>query len=433
MLRNRVVRLVLSLCLLAVSPHGRAALTIEITQGIEGAQPIAVVPFGWDGPGQPPQDVAGIIAADLKRSGQFSPLSSSDFISRPHDNDPIQFHDWRLLGAPNLVVGTVRPEGVGYRVLFRLYDIYKETQLIGYSIPSTAAELRHTAHHISDMIYESLTGEPGAFDTRIAYVTQVRDAAGKSRYSLMVADSDGYNPRAALHSTQPIMSPAWSPDGQRLAYVSFENGRPEIYIQVLTTQLRQRVSAYPGLNGAPAFSPDGTRLALVLSKDGNPEIYIMNLAKRSLRRLTHNIAIDTEPAWTPDGKNIVFTSDRGGAPQIYQKPVRGGDVRRLSFEGEYNARAAVSSNGQLVAMVDGHDGKYRIAVLDRGNGTMRVLTDNTLDESPSFAPNGRMIIYATQVGNKGVLEAVSVDGRIHQRLGERTGDAREPAWSPFIQ
>lgn len=432
-MRTRVY-LLIGLCLALASPIGRAALTIEITQGIEGAQPIAVVPFGWEGPGpRPPTDIAGVIAADLKRSGQFAPLPDKDLVVQPHTADQVRFHDWRLLGAPNLVIGTVQAEGERYTVNFRLFDVFKGAQLNAYSFHAGGDDLRHVAHQISDMIYENLTGEPGAFDTRIAYVTEVREDRGKNQYSLTVADADGYNPRVALKSGQPIMSPAWSPDGHRLAYVSFENGRPEIYIQALASRRRQLVAAFPGLNDAPAWSPDGTRLALVLSKDGNPEIYIMDLTSRTLHRVTRDIAIDTEPAWLPDGKSLIFTSDRGGSPQLYQVSVHGGDVQRLTFEGEYNARAAVSPDGKSVALVDGHNGEFRIAVMDLGTGDMRVLTQNRLDESPSFAPNGRMIIYATTVGDKGVLEAVSVDGRVHQRLGERSGDAREPAWSPFRQ
>lgn len=432
-MRNRLYYLI-GLCLVWLTPAGHAALTIEITQGVEGAQPIAVVPFGWEGPGsEAPVDIAGIIAADMKRSGQFAPLAEKDLVVKPHTREQVRFHDWRLLGAPNLVIGTVHAEAGRYTVKFRLFDVFKGSQLVAFSFHSGAGDLRHVAHQISDMIYENLTGEPGAFDTRIAYVTEVRDAGAKPRYSLTVADADGYNAHVALKSTQPIMSPAWSPDGERLAYVSFEHGRPEIYIQNLQTQKRRLIASFQGLNDAPAWSPDGSQLALVLSKDGNPEIYIMDLASRALHRVTRNFAIDTEPAWLPDGKSLVFTSDRGGAPQIYQISVHGGDVQRLTFEGDYNARAAVSPDGKLVAMVDGHNGRFRIAVIDRGTGDMRVLTNNRLDESPSFAPNGRMIIYATNVGDKGVLEAVSVDGRVHQRLGERSGDAREPAWSPFRQ
>lgn len=431
-MRSRLIHTCTAAALLVLSQAAAAKLTIEITQGAEGAQPIAVVPFSWNGPGQPVEDVAGIVAADLRRSGQFAPMPTANFVSMPHEADQVHFHDWRLLGAPDLVIGSVSDEGGRYLVKFRLFDVFKGAQLSAFSFHPTTAEVRHVAHKISDMVYEAITGEPGAFDTRIAYVKELR-TAGEHRYSLVVADADGYNPQMALNSTQPIMSPAWSPDGRRLAYVSFENNRPEIYVQELSSEQRVRIAAFPGLDSAPAWSPDGRYLALVLSKDGNPEVYIMDMSNRALRRLTFDSAIDTEPAWMPDGKSIVFTSDRGGSPQLYQIPVGGGDVTRLTFEGEYNARASIAPDGQSIAMVDGHDGKFRIAVLDRRNGALRVMTTNSLDESPSFAPNGRIIIYATEVGNKGVLEAVSVDGRVHQRLGESTGDAREPAWSPFRQ
>lgn len=411
----------------------RAALTIEITQGVEGALPIAVVPFGWAGPGAPPEDVAAVIAADLHRSGRFSPLPVEDMLSRPHEGSRINFADWRLLGVDNIVVGRLRATETGFEVRFQLYDVFRGTQKTGYSIRTTAKRLRFTAHQISDIIYETLLGEPGAFATRIAYVTEVRLTDGSRRYSLQVADADGHNPRPILNSRRPLMSPAWSPDGRRLAYVSFETGRPAIYVQDVASGQRQLISAYPGLNGAPAWSPDGHRLALVLSRSGSPDIWILDLDSRRLTRLTRSFAIDTEPVWSPDGSAIVFTSDRGGKPQLYRITLRSGKVERLTFEGDYNARASWSPDGKLLAMVHGERGQFHIAVLDLDTGVLRVLTDTPLDESPSFAPNGSMIIYATEVGNRGILSAVSVDGRVHQRLRLQEGDAREPAWSPYLQ
>ncbi len=411
----------------------RAALTIEITGGTEGAQPIAIVPFAWDGQDALPADVAEIVAADLHRSGAFSPLPKADLISQPHEGAQINFADWRVLGAPNIVVGKIRPSGNGYMVQFQLFDVFKGAQITGYSMASSAQELRRTAHQISDLIYEVLTGKPGAFATRIAYVTEVV-TNGKSRYSLNVADADGYNPIPILHSPSPLMSPSWSPDGKRLAYVSFERRRSEIYIHDLATRKRDRVASSQGLNSAPAWSPDGQRLALVLSKDGNPEIYILNIKNNSLQRVTNNPAIDTEPGWMPDGTRLVFTSDRGGKPQIYQVSLNangnGGKPQRLTFEGDYNAHGVVSPDGRSLVMVHGQGNRYRIAVQDLSSKDLRILTDTRLDESPSFAPNGAIIIYSTEVNNRGVLAMVSLDGAVRQRLTQTEGDAREPAWGP---
>ncbi|RMD78491.1 MAG: Tol-Pal system beta propeller repeat protein TolB [Gammaproteobacteria bacterium] len=417
------------LLLALLAGPARAELTIQITRGAEGALPIAVVPFGTAGP-PPPVDVAQVIADDLRRSGRFAPLDRRDMISRPHTGGEVRFRDWRLLDVGSLVVGRVLADGAGYRVQFQLFDVFRGVQLAGYSIPTDARHLRRTAHQIADIVYETLTGEPGAFATRIAYVIVTREG-GARRYSLMVADADGHDPQPVLRSRQPILSPAWSPDGRRLAYVSFEGGRSKVYVQELATGRREVVAAYPGLNSAPAWSPDGRRLALTLSKDGNAEIYVLELATRALRRLTHSLAIDTEPAWSPDGRSIVFTSDRGGGPQLYRVPAQGGRPVRLTFEGGYNARAAFSPDGRHLAFVHRAQGRYRIALMDLEEGTLQLLSDGPLDESPSFAPNGSMILYATQRAGRGILAAVSVDGRVRQRLSSPEGDAREPAWSPF--
>ncbi len=430
-------RLFLALALLGAWGAGpaQAALTIEITQGIEGAQPIAVVPFAWEGATPPPEDVSSVIANDLRRSGRFAPLPDQDLIARPHEGAQVQFADWRALDVENLLVGRVKVMGPGsYVVQFQLFDVYKGVQMAGYSIPAGNDNLRRTAHHVADIVYETLTGQRGAFNTRIAYVVAlppgVNDAA---RYQLQVADSDGYAPNTILRSPQPLMSPAWSPDGTRLAYVSFENRRPEIFIQDVLSGQRRSVSHSKGINGAPAWSPNGRQLAVTLSQKGNPDIYILDVATGQTRQLTRSFAIDTEPAWTPDGKTIAFTSDRGGKPQIYQIAVNGGRPQRVTFEGEYNARPEFSPDGKQLVFVNGQQNKYRIAIMELEHNILRILTDGTLDESPSFAPNGSMLLYATRAADRGLLAAVSVDGRVRQRLVPQAGDVREPAWSPFEQ
>lgn len=411
-----------------------AVLRIEITQGVEGAFPIAVVPFAWQGPGAgPPEDVGAIVARDLRLSGRFSLLPAADMPGRPHHAGQVAFPAWRAVGVDAVVVGRLKALGPdAYAVQFQLLDVYQRRQLIGYSIPARRGQLRRVAHRIADLIYEKLTGERGAFDTQVAYVSVVRGADGAKVYRLVVADSDGARPRTIVTSRAPLLSPAWSPDGREIAYVSFESGRPQVFVQTLATGARRVAASFPGLNGAPAWSPDGRRLALALSRDGNPEIYVLDLASGTLRRLTRDPAIDTEPAWSPDGRWIAFTSDRGGSPQIYRVPAEGGRVERLTFEGGYNARPRYAPDGRSLALVHGARGRYRIAVLELASGTLQVLTDGRLDESPSFAPNGRMILYATRgPGGRGVLAVVSADGRVRQRLVLQEGEVREPAWGPF--
>ncbi len=413
-----------------------AALTIEITKGKTGGLPIAIVPFGWQGAAmKPPQDVAAIVSADLERSGRFDPLSKRDLLARPHEGSQINFRDWRLVGAPSLVVGKVSSEGDMYKVQFQLFDVYREKQQTGYTFKVKKKELRKIAHRISDIVYETLTGEKGAFSTRIAYITSKLWRTNNVRYyALYVADIDGHNAQLVLRSREPIMSPAWSPDGRKLAYVSFEQRRPVIIVQDIFTAQRERISAFKGINGAPAWSPDGKRMAMSLSKDGNSEIYVMHIASGRLKRLTYHQSIDTEPAWSPDGEHLVFTSDRGSKPQIYKISANGGKPKRLTFEGRYNARPSYSPDGKRITFINGDGGRFRVAILELKTGIMQILTDSRLDESPSFAPNGSMVIYATEYLDRGVLAAVSVDGRVQQRIAlDEDGDAREPAWGPLLQ
>lgn len=423
-----------AIVLALMSRTASAQLTIEITKGVDAGIPIAVVPFEWTGSSPLPQQIADIVEADLVRSGRFDAKERGDFLETPHDNTEIGYRNWRLLKAEALVVGRVRASSPGrYEVRFQLMDVYKEQQLAGYQFVVDAGKLRKVAHQISDIVYEELIGKPGAFDTRIAYVTVENQASTGNRSLLMVADSDGYGAREILSSTHPIMSPAWSPRGDRLAYVSFEGGRSMVYVQDVLTGGRERIADFEGLNSAPAWSPDGSRLAMTLSRDGNPEIYVMSLNGGGLKRLTNHSAIDTEPSWSPDGQHIVFTSDRAGRPQIYQVPASGGEAQRLTFEGIYNARASYSPSGDRLVMVTNQGGGYQIGVFYLANRALQVLTDSNLDESPTFAPNGDMILYASQAGGRGVLAAVSSDGRVKQRLRFLDGVVREPAWSPFNQ
>lgn len=419
------------LCGLIWSQSARAILTIEITEGANSGMPVAVVPFGWTGKSPLPQDVSGIVAADLGRSGQLSPIDEKKFISRPSADKDVDFKEWRLLKAEALVIGSMSVLSDGnYQVEFRLYDVFKQLQLAGYRYAVPRDKLRSVAHQISNTIYEKLTGERGVFHTRIAYVTREKSAT-QYIFKLQVADVDGHNASTIVKSPEPLMSPAWAPAGNRLAYVSFEDQRSIIYVQDLATGKRTRLAAFRGINSAPAWSPDGSHLALTLSRDGNAEIYTYNIDSRKLTRLTRHWGIDTEPAWSPDGREIVFTSDRSGRPQLYRMGRDGGSPRRLTFEGDYNARPVYSPDGKSLAMVTRVKGRFHIGIMQLPRGGAQVLTDTRLDESPSFSPNGRIILYATRRKGKGVLASVSADGRVHQAFTLEEGDVREPAWAPF--
>jgi len=417
--------LLIALCSFSAS-ISYAALTIEITEGIESALPVAVVPFASSGA---PVDISAVINADLERSGYFKMLAEQAMTSRPSTAQEVNFKEWQSLGQNYMVIGRVNNAGGQYDVQFQLLDVYKGGQLLGYKMASSAADLRRTAHHISDLIFEKLTGKKGAFSGRIAYITS-SGAAKHQNHQLQVADADGFNPQTIAASPEPLMSPSWSPDGKRIAYVSFERKSAAIYIQTLATGQRERVAEFPGINGAPSWSPDGSRLALTLSKDGSPDIYVLNLASRSLLKLTKNFAIDTEPSWSPDGSSIIFTSDRGGKPQLYIAPSQGGPEKRLTFSGDYNARGSFSPDGRNIVMVHGNGGSYRIAIMDMATRAINVLTSGPSDESPSFAPNGSMILYASKKGRTGFLSAVSIDGKMQQKLVFNSGEVREPAWSP---
>ena len=418
--------------LLATPALAQDVLRIEITQGVSGAMPIAVVPFAWEGEGAPRADIAAIVTSNLSRSGRFRVFPEADMLERPSEGARVNFDNWRVFGMDNLVIGRVRQTGEGrYAVQFQLFDVYRGQQLIGFSIPTSEAGLRLAAHMASDMIYENLTGERGVFATRIAFVSAQRTPSA-SQYVLLVSDADGENQQVVIRSPEPLMSPTWSPDGLRLAYVSFENRRPEVVVQELATGNRRVVSQLgQGVNGAPAWSPDGRSLALALNDGARVNIHLLNLQTGATRRLTDGSAIDTEPVFSPDGRTLYFTSDRGGQPQVYRAPVEGGRAQRVTFEGNYNARPALSPDGRMLAVVHGEGGRFRIGLYDLESGAFRLLSDGRFDESPSFAPSGRLVIYATEDRRAGVLATASIDGRVRQRLDLARGDVREPAWAPY--
>ena len=419
--------------LLFMAVQAEAQLEIEITEYAGKQTPVAVVPFGWEGEGPTaPYDMTAVIAADLRRSGRFAPIAEGDMLQKPTSGLEVDFDDWSILAVEAVVIGKVTQTGANaYSVQFQLFDVFKGEQLVGYRMPASRGTMRRVAHRVADMIYEKLTGIPGVFGTKVAYVT----AEGREDdrlYTLVVADADGANEITIMESTDPIMSPAWSPDSRRLAYVSFENNISTIYVQTLRSGNRIKVSSRAGINGAPAFSPDGRKLVLTLGGiDGNLDINILDLASRKVTRLTTNRSIDTEGTWAPNGRTIYFTSDRSGGPQIYRMDVNGGSPVRVTFEGSYNARPRLSPDGSRLALVHLDRGNYRIAVLDLDSRDLLVLSGGRQDESPSFAPNSDSLIYATRQGRNGVLETVSADGLVRQRLASRQGDVREPVWSPF--
>lgn len=433
----------------------QAEIQIYITEGRDDARPVAVVPFKFESSSEvqvkPPHDFAKIIADDLERSGKFKVKELSELPQTPTSITEVDVDAWKELGVDGVVYGTVKETAPGkYMVSYDLIDPYNDKAVMESEIPSGSYPLvdqafhlmvlktklinndnfRWGAHIAADEIYEALTGERGAFATQVAYV-QVDRLAAKP-YQLNIADSDGFNQTLVFSSPKPIMSPTWSPDANKLAYVSFENGKSEIYIQTIATGQRELVASYKGFNSAPAWSPDGTKMAMVLSKDGNPELYVMDLASKKLRRLTRHYSIDTEPSWHPDGKSLIFTSDRGGKPQIYRVSLAGGDAERVTFEGRYNAGAEFAPDGKTIVMVHQNNGSFHVAAQDIETGNLTVLTKTSLDESLSVAPNSSMIIFSTVDGRQKVLSAVSMDGRFKARLPANVGEVKAPAWSPFI-
>lgn len=425
--------LLATLMLGAAAMPAQAGLSIEITQGADNPTRIAVVPM-TPGQGQLPGDISAIVAADLQRSGLFDPMDRANMLSFPRAVGEIYYRDWRIAGMEYVVVGDVqRPAAGRVRVNFGLAQVAGERQVFASMVEGTDAEVRDMAHFISDKVFEAITGIRGIFSTRIAYVTATREGNALA-YRLLVADADGARERLMLKSKQPILSPRWSPDGRELVYVSFETGRPAIFRQRLSDAKREQVTNFRGLNGAPAWSPDGSKLALVLSKDGNPEIYLYSFATRAFTRLTNHFAIDTEPSWTPDGKSVLFTSDRGGSPQVYRVGLGGGALQRVSFNGNYNARPQLAPDGRTLVVVHrGGGGGFSIASQDLQTRDFRLLSQSALDESPTVAPNGAMVMYTTKRGGRSVLAVVSIDAGTRFVLPASASDVREPAWSPFLR
>ncbi len=402
-----------------------AQLSIEITGAGANRIPVAIANFAGDPAAA--QVVTATIRADLERSGLFKLIDPAG--ATLDENSQINFGDWKGRGADALAAGSLARGANGrMEARFRLYDTQKQAALGGAVYVTGNDQLRAAGHRIADYIYEKLTGEKGVFSTRIAYVVKSR-----AQFRLQIADADGQGAATALTSNEPIISPVWSPDGSRLAYVSFEKKKPVIYVHSLASGQRQVVANFKGSNSAPAWSPDGRKLAVVLSKDGNSQIYSVNADGSGVQRLTQSAGIDTEPRYSADGGSIYFTSDRGGSPQIYRMGASGGDVQRVSFEGSYNVSPRPSSDGKSLAFITRRDGRFQLAVMDLASKQVQILTDSHKDESPSFAPNSRMVLIATEIGGRGVLSAVSSDGRIKQRLSIAAGDVREPAWGPFNQ
>ena len=420
----------LAAALLAATATAHAGLEITVSGREIAARPIAIVPFAQ--PADLGIDMAAVVANDLQNSGQFRPLPLSDLLEKPSDAAQVDFRNWRMVKVDYVVVGHVRRNGSKLAVRFQVLDVPRASTLATYDVEAPdPRRLRPVAHKVADLIHEKVTGIPGYFNSQIAYVTA--NGQGTARvFQVVIADADGLNPLTVATSREPLMSPTWSPDRRQLAYVGFERGRSAIYLHTLATGDLRRFVQERGINGAPAFSPDGTRLAVTLSFERNPDIYVIDLAEGTRRQVTQHFAIDTEPAWSPDGREIAFTSDRGGQPQVYVVAASGGEPRRVTYEGKQNLRPRYSPDGRSIVLVNVDETGYRIGLLDLASRALRILSNGPLDESPSFAPNGAVVIYAAQGRQGAELATVTVDGRIRQRLSQ-PGDVREPAWSSLIR
>ncbi len=425
------MRYIISAFLLVFAISANAQNIVFVTKGVDNPTKISVVPFGWTG-GRLPEDIAKIVGNDLEFSGQFEATDPSRMLAFPRNETEVHYRDWKALGSEYLLIGSITQQAGRYYASYELFDVVQQKRVFAkLTVDGTEAQLRDMAHHISDKVYETITGIRGIFSTKLIYVEAFKSP---QKYRLMLSDIDGFRPRMLLESRYPLLSPVWSPNGQRVAYVSFEaENKPAIYIQDIATGRRQQMTSFRGLNGAPAWSPDGQKLAMALSKDGNPEIYVMNVLTRQLTRVTNHFAIDHEPSWAADGASLYFTSDRGGKPQIYQVNLATMQQERVTFDGDYNARGRVSPDGKSLVMLNKRPGgTHHIAAQDIKSGNLRILSETSLDESPTIAPNGAMLMYATRSGGKGVLAAVSLDARVKILQPPKQGDVREPAWSPFF-
>lgn len=428
-----------------------AALELFITEGIDSARPIAIIPFKWEGEGEIPTDLSAVIVSDLQRSGKFNAISVSKMPQTPVSDKDVNYGAWASMGIDALLTGTVDPlENGSYEITYQLIDIVqgqssggatkslnangelvqsRDHLLLNNRRVELEAGLRGYAHQISNLVYEALTGEKGAFRTQIAYV--VIDDKAEFPYQMRIADYDGFNEQRLLSSKQPLMSPSWSPDGKLLTYVSFENGQAQIFIMNIYTGEREMVSSFPRHNGSPRFSPGADQLALVLSKTGSLQLYVLDLETRKLRQITTGRSNNTEPFWDPTGKSLIFTSDRGGKPQIYRVNLLTGETNRITWKGQQNLAGQLTTDGRYLVMVHRSDSGYNIAKQDLESGAVEILTNTVLDESPSLAPNGSMVIYSSVHGVNNVLSLVSIDGRFKARLPATNGRVRAPAWSPF--